>query len=254
MVAVRVIEALDDDTASIHDVVAVLEQSPEITADILRAANSPRFGLDRSVDTLPRAVTVIGADRLRQLALEHTMHGLLSGLHQYPTLLSCWHSCIATAAIAKSLAPSFSIPEEKAYTAGLLHDIGRLALCASFPKSYVELIEMARDENVGVLDGEKSFFDINHCEAGAWLVRTWKLPSSLESVAALHHGEELHDRSLLTLIRASWRLAVIGLAPTTPQQRSPAASFEIIQSLPITDHGSALTAVDHAAAIAKGYF
>lgn len=254
MVAVRIIEALDDETNTGDDIVSALQQSPEITAQILRAANSPRYGLDRSVDTLHQAFTVVGADRARQLALEHSMHGLLSKLHRYPPLVHCWHSCLTTGMVAKSLAPYFDIPPEKAYTAGLLHDIGRLALCASFPKSYVELIEMARDENLGILDGERSFFDIDHCEAGAWLVRRWKLPRSLETVAALHHGEELDERDLLTLIRGSWRLASIALAPQKTPAQQQSDQRKLIDRLPIADTASALEAVQAAAVSAKGYF
>ena len=100
-------------------------------------------------------------------------------------------------------------PKERAYTAGLLHDIGRLALMAQFPDEYGELLTIARHGHFNQIECERELFDIDHCQAGGWLAGEWNFPEDLVNSIALHHSGELKEGSLPFVVSAACRIADI---------------------------------------------
>ena len=88
---------------------------------------------------------------------------------------------------------SGSIDKDTAYTAGILHDIGRMALAVIQPKGYAALLEKHRGAAASMLAAERELFGWDHCEIGRQLIGDWKLPQSFEAVVADHHSERRSD-------------------------------------------------------------
>jgi putative nucleotidyltransferase with HDIG domain len=120
-----------------------------------------------------------------------------------------WRHSLACALIAQQLARAGSMSSNEAYTAGILHDIGRLALAVISAKEYATLLETHTGSAGSVLEAERDLLGFDHCEAGRHLIQDWKLPSNFASIVSDHHsarqkGDPWH---MPDLINVSCRMA-----------------------------------------------
>ena len=101
------------------------------------------------------------------------------------------------------------IDKDFAYTSGILHDMGRIALAVIQPKAYATLLETHRGSAASILEGERELFGWDHCETGIKLVDDWKLPASFEPIVADHHSERRKDGAWTTaeLIKVCCKMA-----------------------------------------------
>src|SRR5204863_396988 len=120
----------------------------------------------------------------------------------------CWEHTLATAILADQIAHACEAFTAVAYTAGIIHDIGRLGLLVAYPKDYERIIRDAAEGCLDLLDFETEQFGIHHAEAGRLLAERWKLPEEFLMIAGRHHdpceGQEL---DLLRIIHVACRLA-----------------------------------------------
>lgn len=190
----RINEMVDDPTCSADDISQVITQDPALTARLLRIANSPFYGLASSVDTVSRAVTVLGMRQVRDLALATTAVRTFEGIpNKLVSMQSFWEHSICCALAARALAEEcLKSRRESAFVAGLLHDVGQLIL-------YNRLPELSRQALEAVLDGpealesqeaERELMGFDHAEVGGELMRRWGLPGSLQECVAYHHAPE----------------------------------------------------------------
>jgi putative nucleotidyltransferase with HDIG domain len=139
---------------------------------------------------------------------------------------------LATAVIADELAHALKSNIETAYTAGLLHDIGRLGLCVAYPREYERAIDTAQKRGIDLLDLEREIFSIDHTEAGRYLATRWALPGEFCIIAGRHHdacdGSEL---SLLRIIHTACSLADVLGYHVVPPSRTLAVS-DVLADLP----------------------
>jgi len=139
---------------------------------------------------------------------------------------------LACALLTEELARSCSKFEERAYTAGLLHDVGRLGLLLAHPAGYAELLRNATRNALELLDCEKQLLGMDHCEAGRLLAAQWNLPEELQIVAARHHDPQAnYALDLLTLVHLGCRLAD-SLGFWVVQPLKPATIEDILAALP----------------------
>jgi HDOD domain len=113
-----------------------------------------------------------------------------------------------------------------------VHDLGRLALLRSFPQEYELAMEEIEKHEFDILRCEKSAFQIDHCEAGQWLMERWGFPVELREVAALHHREPAADTpALVAAVHIAWQMAdMLGLSPMAI--RSAVTIEEMTATLP----------------------
>jgi HD-like signal output (HDOD) protein len=188
------------------------------SAEVLRLANSPLFGFRTEIKGILQAIALLGAERIKAVAFTVGMQTYLEEPLKIPVLRNCWRHNLACAIIAEKLGHVSLMEEDFAYTAGLLHDIGRLALMVAEPVRYARLVIEAEESPFNILEREREWFDIDHCEAGRWLVENWKLPPVFGMVAA-HHHLEFRQRSfdIIALVHASCRLSdAIGYLAVKP--------------------------------------
>jgi len=228
-VALKLANALEQDDTGIGDVVDLVASDPALAADILRRANSPVYGFGRRVNSLREALVLLGFGELRRLSLARATAGMTgAAFHNYPLLRRCWRHSLAVAALAERLAPEFELPPDRAYTAGLLHDVGRLGLLAVCPTQYSELLlraarEAPPDDVAYLLDMERLVFGVDHCTAGRGLSESWGMPEEIVAAAGRHHDRIQNPAwGLLELIQGSSRLAdALGFGALDREERLP---------------------------------
>jgi len=188
-VALRAMQILSDDDSDSRRVVEVISADAAFSAELLRSANSPLYGLAMEVRTLNHAIMVVGRERLRSLTMTVALKSFLKAPFRSTLFQDSWRHSIATALLASGLADICRLKREEAYIAGLLHDVGRAALLITHQKEYAA---MARDENRSAAESlamERRKFRIDHCQIGKILIQDWKLPSDIAVSAAHHHDE-----------------------------------------------------------------
>jgi putative nucleotidyltransferase with HDIG domain len=147
-------------------------------------------------------------------------------------LRRCWRHSLGCALLAEELSEACEVQPDQAYTAGLLHDVGRLALLVKYPESYADLLSVVMENGFCLLQGERDLFDIDHCEAGAWLGQEWAFPPSLVQAIGSHHQPcEAHCPSLPKLVGLACRMAgCLGLAAVDPLE--PEDPHDVLVHLP----------------------
>ncbi len=236
-VALQLMSLLDDTDAPIKKIVGLLRIDPALSAEILRVSNSALYGLSRRIDNISHAVVVLGTEVVKRLALTVALSRFSRSFMRVHGLRMCWDHSVACALIAEQLAEAMNQPKDRAYTAGLLVDIGRLALLTCYPVEYNNLFVVARENDFDELECEWELFDVDHCAAGAWLARHWNLPDDFVEAISLHHGAEPIDASLLSIVTAAHQVANrIGFhVLDEPSSQSVA---EILARLPLPDHAA----------------
>jgi HD-like signal output (HDOD) protein len=161
---------------------------PAMAAELLTAANSVEYGFRSRISTICHALTILGTDRTRSLAVTIAMAGYIRTRLPREAIRPLWAHGIATAIIAEDLAARAGNSRGLLYTAGLTHDVGRLGLYSSSHDIYEPLLDLdfhSIDE-ANLL--ERELMGVTHSEAGEFLTRTWGFPSILSECARHHHA------------------------------------------------------------------
>jgi HD-like signal output (HDOD) protein len=190
-VAMRLIQLLYRENANIRDVSQFIAAEPVFSARVLQIANSPLFALERQVKTISHAVVVIGLEGVKGIALTRALEDFVSPGLRSEALRACWRSSLAGAVLAETLALPCGLDDGFAYTAGLVRDIGRLGLLVQYPEAYANLLAVSQEDCYDLVTIERELFDINHCQAGEWIVQRMQLPAELCEVIACHHDAAL---------------------------------------------------------------
>ena len=186
----------------------VLRTDAAFTADILRLANSPLISSRAQITGVMQAVMVLGLERINALATTLALRSFLSSGVPTNVVQTCWRHNLATAVVCEKLANLLQIDMDTCYTAGLLHDIGQLALLRACPDQYERILSAPQTSGFDLLQHEKSIFHIDHCEAGRWILEQWEFPKELIDVVSMHHKEPRPGASiLLRVVYAGWQIA-----------------------------------------------
>jgi putative nucleotidyltransferase with HDIG domain len=217
--AVKTLQVISNDAARMKEVSDLISTDPALSSEVLRVVNSPFFGVRTEVRGILQATLLLGLERIKGLVVTIGMKGYLGDSLNVPALRSCWRHSLACAVIAEELAASGSSREKDvAYTAGIIHDIGRLGLAVAYPEQYASLLSKAEEEPCDILARERELFGIDHCEAGRALVLRWNLPREFADVASKHHGSSTAGTfDLVAIIRTSCMMAdALGFAVARP--------------------------------------
>jgi putative nucleotidyltransferase with HDIG domain len=207
-VATKVLQLLAKEDTPMRRIVNLIRTDPGFSSGILRVANSALFGMTSRIETVRHAVVVVGLDRVKALTLTVALSCYLQAALRFPVLRRCWRHSLACAMLSEELAPACGYSSETAFTAGLLHDAGRLGLLVAHPAEYSNVLAVAEETPSNILGVEEALFDIHHCQAGRWLMNEWQFPPEFHEVAARHHEEPVPGQSdLLLLVQLACRLA-----------------------------------------------
>ncbi len=185
-------EAINHPRSSIDDISKIITEDQGLTARLLRLANSPMFGCYAKVDSITKAVTILGTQQLRDLALAASVMGVFKGIPEdLLKMSSFWQHSIACGIIARSLAVYRRESNvERLFVAGMLHDVGQVVLAAARPEVSRELLEAQRDTGRLYLELERERLGFDHADLGGALLKKWKIPASIGETVACHHNPE----------------------------------------------------------------
>lgn len=200
-VVMELLNSIDQEEVDIAVLAKKVSHDQALTAKTLRLANSSLFGLQVKVTTIQQAITFLGFQSTRNLITAAAVTGcfadkLCPGFDHR----SFWRHSIATAACAKVLARHVRFNQDYAFTAGLLHDIGRLVLVSSFPELYAQVIAYQKEQDTYALEAERAVIGIDHVEAGLALAEHWNFSDTMRLAIAGHHEPEKPGAGFLATI------------------------------------------------------
>jgi putative nucleotidyltransferase with HDIG domain len=186
-VAIRALQMVTSEFGRFRELSDLVSADPAFSSEILRVANSPLWGINYEVKSILQALLLLGLERTKGIVLTIGIRAYLADALQVPAFLACWRHSLACALVAEELARASRAEPDSAYTAGLIHDIGRLALAVIHREAYSDFLKNTDGAPGDVLQRERDQFGIDHCEAGESLVMRWNLPRSFADITSRHH-------------------------------------------------------------------
>jgi HD-like signal output (HDOD) protein len=186
----KLVEKASKPNSSLEDIGNIVNKDIAMTAQVLKLANSSFFGLGRQLSNAEEAVAYLGLDTLKALVL--SVHAF-SQFDKVQTgelkIEALWNHSLQVASLAKRISKLESQDPkvaEEAFTAGMLHDIGKLVLAVNLPNEYTKAIHMAHT-GLALPLAELQVFGANHADVGGYLIGLWGLPVPVVEAVALHH-------------------------------------------------------------------
>lgn len=190
LVSLKVNQLLNDPNSSAKDFDAVISKDPALTAKLLKLVNSAYYALAYKVESISRAVSVVGFKQVRDLV---NSVAVIEAFKDFdPETLDMrkfWEHSLACGAAGRILSIFGRQPNPEVFsTAGLLHDVGKLILLSHSPTEYTKVAKLNADYNILGYDAEMKIFGFTHAEVGAELCRHWNHPELLQAAVAFHHN------------------------------------------------------------------
>jgi len=200
-VVMELLNSIDQEDVDISVLAKKVSHDQALTAKTLRLANSSLYGLQVKVTTIQQAITYLGFQTTRNLITAAAVTGCFAE-GQCPGFdhKAFWRHSIATAACAKVLARQMRFNQDYAFTAGLLHDIGRLVLVSCFPQQYAEAIAHRAAHDCFMLDAERTVLGVDHVDAGLALAEHWNFSDTMRLAIGGHHDPEAPGAGFLAAI------------------------------------------------------
>jgi putative nucleotidyltransferase with HDIG domain len=189
----KVLEVCNNPQTSPADLNHVISLDPVLVGRVLKLINSAYYGLGQQVTNLARAIIMLGINTVKNLALSTAVMGNLSSKKDFQGLNmeGFWRHSLCVGVAAKILAKQRGIDtkqQEEYFTAGLLHDIGKIPLNAVLSKEYMLTISAADRERISLFRAEDKTLGMNHNAAGAMIVKAWRLEGAVGEVIIHHHN------------------------------------------------------------------
>lgn len=188
-VCVKVFDLIESNDASARDIGDVISHDPGLTARLLKLVNSSFFNFPRRIDTVSRAVTVLGVRELYGLVIAVSAIRSFSNLPvNLVNIDTFWRHSLYTGLIARNLGRQCRILHpERLFVAGLLHDIGSLALYARQPETMRDLLLVSDGDETILHQAELAELGFTHADVGSALAERWHLPEALCEAIRYHH-------------------------------------------------------------------
>jgi putative nucleotidyltransferase with HDIG domain len=235
-VALRVLQLATNENVQLHELSDLISSDPALASEVLTIVNSLVYAPRFPINSILQAIAVMGANHLQGLCLTVGVRGYMGQTLSQPAMRALWRHNLACAAIAEQIALAGFMDHDIAFTCGIMHDIGRLALAVVRPREYTALLATHIGPAASILDREEEIFGKNHCQIGSQLVADWRLPDDFEPIVAGHHDQRLKDGpwGMTELIAVSCRMAdAAGFAAFSLCRPDPFA--DLLDELPVRE-------------------
>jgi len=246
-VAVRVLGAVDRDDTTVDDLAGLIRRDPLLDAACLRVANSPLMGIRYTIDSVERAIALLGRRALTKLIITACAGDTLQGGGAGYRLERCdlFRHGLAAAVASELVAGRLHVANPGlVYSACLLQDIGKIALDTWVAEQGIALHELMDDE-VPFPEAERLAFGVDHATVGGWLAESWAFPTPLvEAITHHHHPERAADPTVARIVQLCDLLCLMqgigcgadGLAYQVPDH--------LLEDLGLTAHDVSALAID----------
>lgn len=186
---------LESPECSLVTVGEAIEKEPDLTARLLRLANSSFYGFSSRVSTVTEAVSLIGIQQVQDLILASSIISQFNGMAaEFVSMESFWEHSFACGIASRELASEKRLPKaDKFFIAGLLHDMGRLILYSRAPQSAQKVFELYHQEKILLTDAEKRVLGFDHQQIASAVMQLWRFPNNLVQAVAYHHNPDSAD-------------------------------------------------------------
>jgi len=187
----EIMKELDSADPSLEKVAAIVAKDPGMTVKLLQIVNAASLGLARRFTNPAEAVQQLGIAAVQSLALSAHVFTCFENRHLKGfSITKLWDHGANTARLARKIMEveraELTLAED-AYTAAMLHDIGKLMLANNLPEPFQQALTLTQEQKLPFLDAEQEVFGANHAGVGAYLLGLWGLPSTIVEAVAFHH-------------------------------------------------------------------
>jgi HD-like signal output (HDOD) protein len=217
-VAIRVLQLANNENVQLRQLSELISSDTAFASEVLTIANSLLYAPRFPASSIQQAIAVLGANNLQGLCLTVAVRSYLGKTLSQPAMRDLWRHNLACGLVAEQLASAGFMDRDIAYTSGVMHDLGRLALAVLRPKEYGLLLGSYSGPPESILKAERDLFGWDHCAAGRELIADWKLPEDFGAIAGEHHGRRAEGGSweMTDLINVSCRMADAAGYPAFP--------------------------------------
>ena len=235
-VCLRVKEMVEDASYSAADIGKVVSKDAALTARLLRIVNSAFYQFPSRIETVSRAVTIVGNRELRDLVFAATVAGIFEKISsELIDIESFWRHAVYSGIFSRIIAKKCRVlHNERLFVAGLMHDIGRLIIAYKLPAQCREILQTMKQDHVPLYKAEQLILGFDHAQVGAELMKAWSLPVSHQSAARYHHEPETDqdysmETSIVYLANLITELAESGEHDTNCLDQVPSGILELTQ-------------------------
>jgi HD-like signal output (HDOD) protein len=198
-VCIRVCEMVDDPNCCALDIGRVISQDTSLTARLLRIVNSAFYRFPQKIETVSRAIAIVGNRDLRDLVLAAKISGIFEKMStDLINMDQFWRHGIYTGVLSRLIAARCDVlHRERLFIAGLMHDIGRLIVSYKIPDLVREAMMQSIDQNIPMYRAEQNVMGFDHAQVAAELMKSWGFPESHQVAALYHHEPDLSHASTL---------------------------------------------------------
>lgn len=206
VVATQVLNLLDNPDVSIEEIADLMLSDQVMTARVMKLINSPVYRPAQQVTSLKRALVYLGLRHVRELALTTSVINAFDGESGALELNAFWEHSFGVGMVSKVIARKVGYQDlEKAYIAGIIHDLGEVFLSNFLRDPFAEVLEYIKNNPVSLFTAEAEMLGTTHCEIGLCMARKWNFPETYCEVISLHHApvEATVDPILCAIVNLS---------------------------------------------------
>jgi HD-like signal output (HDOD) protein len=214
----RILETIEDENSSSKDLTEILELDHSISTSILRMANSAFYGLPSRVDSIRRAVVLLGFDTVRMLALATSVLDAFSGREALGLdPLDFWMHALGAAKAGQVIGRKHTSvhASDACFTGALLHDLGKFLLGLTLKKEYADICQEAAKTERDLCHVEMDRLKMTHAKVGAWVAEKWRFPAPIIDMIANQYKPTTKEAEVVRLADIVSRAADFGRAGDT---------------------------------------
>ncbi len=187
-IAVKILNTVKKDDADLSELGDIISSDPALTAKMLKVANSGIFSRNGNISNISRAMTVLGTNLIKNIALSFIIaENFSSGCQQEFDIDTFWQRSVTAAVAAEMIAKQIGYTDDDIFVAAILQDIGTLIIALTKKDEYSKLLLEADNSDTSIWDMESDKFGFNHLQVGYALLTSWNLPESITEPVLYHH-------------------------------------------------------------------
>lgn len=192
-------DTINDPYSSVDKVAGIVSHDPNISAKILRIANSSFFGFATEITSINRAISIMGLSQLHDLVLAISVVRSFKGMpNKLMNMKEFWLNSVFCAVASRLLAGRCNVLDsERLFVTGLLHDLGHLLMYTKLPAEMSEILHASKQQNKSMVQMERQILGFDYAQVGGELLKVWKMPDSYIEAVACHTELSKADRFML---------------------------------------------------------
>ena len=237
VVVTRINAMVQNPKTSAREVGAAIATDPSLSAKVLKLVNSAYFGFPSQISSISHATTILGFNAIQNLALSATVFQMFrdNGAEDLFARRTFWEHSLGVGVLARLLCDKVKYPDkEEAFTAGLIHDVGKIVLDQFVHEEFKMVMSLAKANDMVLCEAETQLLGLNHANVGYILAQKWNLPKKLQDPLAYHHacGLSKYNPQLTSIIHFSDILCRAfkignGIGKAPPLDRTAVAEFKL---------------------------